>query len=262
MAGFPPMAKPPGPTIYLGTWEASPLEVAGAFTTFANGGVRPTPYIIESITDNSGRVLWRNQGVGRRVFSQRAANATSAILQQITKPGGTAGRMQQLGFTAPSGGKTGTTNAYKNAWFCGFTSDLTAAVWVGFDRPRTIADKAYGGTLAMPLWVRSMRAAERRGYAMGNIRTVPARGRNVGIRLCRSSGAIAHAGCDYEGTSYIETMADIRQPRPLCALHSQMAEDPAAMADDDVAEDPAALPQDDYAEDPDAMPDIDTAEEV
>ncbi len=262
MAGFPPMAKPPGPTIYLGTWEASPLEVAGAFTTFANGGVRPTPYIIESITDNSGRVLWRNQGVGRRVFSQRATNATSAILQQITKPGGTAGRMQQLGFTAPSGGKTGTTNAYKNAWFCGFTSDLTAAVWVGFDRPRTIADKAYGGTLAMPLWVRAMRSAERRGYAMGAIRTTPARGRKVGIRLCRSSGAIAHAGCDYEGTSYIETMADIRQPRPLCTLHSQMAEDPAAMPDDDVAEDPAALPQDDYAEDPDALPDIDTAEEV
>ncbi len=262
MAGFPPTAKNPGPTIYLGTWEASPLEVAGAFTTFANGGVRPTPYIIQSITDSSGRVLWINQGVGRRVFSQRAANATSAILQQITKPGGTAGRMQQLGFTAPSGGKTGTTNAYKNAWFCGFTSDLTAAVWVGFDRPRTIADKAYGGTLAMPLWVRSMKAAERRGYAMGPIRTTPARGRNVGIRLCRSSGAIAHSGCEYEGTSYIETMADIRQPRPLCTVHDQLAEDTGTLPDDVDAEDPDAMPDDIDAEDPDAIPDIDAAEEV
>ncbi len=261
MAGFPPTAKAPGPTIYLGTWEASPLEVAGAYTTFANGGVRPTPYIIQSITDASGRVLWCNQGMVRRVFSQRAANATSAILQQITKPGGTAGRMQQLGFTAPSGGKTGTTNGYKNAWFCGFTSDLTAAVWVGFDRPRKIAEKAYGGTLAMPLWVRAMRAAEKRGYAMGKIRSAPASGQRAGIRLCRTSGSIAHSGCEYEGTAYIETMADVRQPRPLCEQHDQLAEDPSTLPDDDYAEDPDAAPgellDDDYAEDPEATPDID-----
>ncbi len=267
MAGFPPTAKQPGPTIYLGTWEASPLEVAGAYTTFANGGVRPTPYIIQSITDSSGRVLWSNQGVVRRVFSARAANATSTILQQITKPGGTAGRMQQLGFTAPSGGKTGTTNGYKNAWFCGFTSDLTAAVWVGFDRPQKIAEKAYGGTLAMPLWVRAMRAAEARGYAMGQIRNAPASGRRLGIRLCRSSGGIAHSGCEYEGTAYIETMTDVNQPRPLCEQHDPLAEDPDSIPNDDYAEDPdassAPLPDDDYAEDPDAMPDIDdTAEEV
>ncbi len=254
MAGFPPTAKAPGPTIYLGTWEASPLEVAGAYTAFANGGVRPTPYIIQHITDNSGRVLWSNQGMVRRVFSPRAANATSAILQQITKPGGTAGRMQYLGFTAPSGGKTGTTNGYKNAWFCGFTSQLTAAVWVGFDRPRQIAEKAYGGTLAMPLWVRAMLAAERRGYAMGNIRTIPASGQRAGIRLCRTTGAIAHSGCEYEGTAYIETMADVRQPRTLCTQHDPLAEDPDAMADDDYAEDPDATPMD--------LPDDDVAEEV
>ncbi len=254
MAGFPPTAKAPGPTIYLGTWEASPLEVAGAYTTFANGGVRPTPYIIQSITDSSGRVLWSNQGMVRRVFSQRAANAVSSILQQITKPGGTAGRMQQLGFSAPSGGKTGTTNGYRNAWFCGFTSDLTAAVWVGFDRPRKIAEKAYGGTLAMPLWVRAMRAAEKRGYAMGKIRSTPAGGQRAGIRLCRSSGDIAHSGCEYDGTAYIETMADVRRPRPLCTRHDQLAEDPSALPDDDVAEDPAATPMD--------LPDDDVAEEV
>ncbi len=254
MAGFPPTAKAPGPTIYLGTWEASPLEVAGAYTTFANGGVRPTPYIISSITDNSGRILWSNQGMVRRVFSPRAANATSAILQQITKPGGTAGRMQQLGFTAPSGGKTGTTNGYRNAWFCGFTSDLTAAVWVGFDRPRKIAEKAYGGTLAMPLWVRAMRAAEKRGYAMGKIRTSPSKVQRAGIRLCRTSGAIAHSGCEYEGTAYIETMADVRQPRALCDQHDPLAEDPDSLPDDDVAEDPDASPMD--------LPDDDVAEEV
>ncbi len=266
MAGFPQPLRPPGPTIYLGTWEASPLEVAAAYTIFANGGVRPTPYIIESITDTRGHVLWRNQASARRVFSPRTTQLISGILQQITKPGGTAGNMQRLGFTAPCGGKTGTTNRYKNAWFCGFTSDLTAAVWVGFDRPRTIKEKAYGGTLALPLWVGAMQKAAARGYAMGDIRTRPAGTRRTGMRLCRESGMLAHSGCEYMGRAYTETMADFNKPRALCTLHDPLAEDPDESSDE-LAEDPdevpADLPADDVAEDPNAPPDIDdTAEEV
>ena len=259
-AGFPRPAKTPGPTIYLGTWEASPLEVAGAFTAFANGGVRPTPYIIHSITDKAGRVVWQNTPSARRVCSTRAANAVSSVLQQITKPGGTAGSVQRLGFKHPCGGKTGTTNNYTNAWFCGFTSDLTAAVWVGFDRPTQIADKAYGGTVALPLWVGVMQCAAARGYQMKGIRTAPAGGRNSGIRLCRTSGMLAHAGCEYEGKAYIETMADFTKQRPMCTVHAELAEDPgddtetAEEADDtpdiDDSIDEAInnLPQDDVAE--------------
>ena len=252
MAGFPRTARKPGPTIYLGTWEASPLEVASAYTIFANGGVRPTPYIIASITDVNGHVLWRNPAAVRRVLSQRSANAISAILQQITKPGGTAGSMQRLGFTAPCGGKTGTTNAYRNAWFCGFTSDLTAAVWVGFDRPVTIADKAYGGTLALPLWVGAMQRAAARGYAMKDIRTSPAGARKQGIRLCRETGMVAHSGCEYQGCAYTETMADFTKPRPLCTKHDPLAEDTAdSLSDDDTAEDPDHFPDEDIAEEAD-----------
>lgn len=250
MAGFPRPLKSPGPTIYLGTWEASPVEVAAAYTVFANGGVRPTPYIIESITDTEGRVIWQNKPSSRRVFSQRTAAATSAILQQITKPGGTAGSMQKLGFTAPCGGKTGTTNGYKNAWFCGFTSDLTAAVWVGFDRPVKIAEKAYGGTLAMPLWVGAMQCAVQRGYPMNDIRTAPAKGaRQSGLRLCRVSGMFAHSGCEYEGTAYTDTLADPTKQRGVCTKHDELAEDPDAAPDDDTAEDPdEPMPDEDYAE--------------
>ena len=252
MAGFPRTARKPGPTIYLGTWEASPLEVASAYTIFANGGVRPTPFIIQNITDSTGHVLWRNPSTVRRVLSQRAAAATSAILQQITKPGGTAGSMQRLGFLSPAGGKTGTTNAYKNAWFCGFTSELTAAVWVGFDRPVTIADKAYGGTIALPLWVGAMQRAAERGYPMRDIRTTPASARKQALRLCRESGAVAHSGCEYQGTAYTETMADFTKPRPLCSKHSQVvhaSQDP--LADDDTAEDPDLFPDEDIAEEAD-----------
>ena len=250
MAGFPLATRPKGPTIYLGTWEASPLEVAGAFTIFANGGVRPTPFIIERITDAEGRVLWQNQPEQRRVFSRATAVRTSTILQQITKPGGTAGSMQRLGFTAPCGGKTGTTNNYKNAWFCGFTSDLTAAVWVGFDRPATIADRAYGGTVALPLWVGDMQRAAARGYRMGEIRTTPATQRGSGMRLCRKSGLLAHTGCEHAGTAYSEPLADPAKHTGLCTAHSAYS----------------ASDEDDIAVDPDETPDIDgedpVAEEV
>lgn len=264
MAGFPAPPRQPGPTIYLGTWEASPLEVASAYTLFANGGVRPTPYIIESITDADGHVIWHNQPSARRVFSPRTTAITTAILQKITKPGGTAGRMQQLGFTAPAGGKTGTTNSYRNAWFCGFTSELTTAVWVGFDKPRTIADRAYGGTVALPLWVGIMKQAQERGYAMGEIRGTPAAPRSMGLRLCRVSGMLAHSGCEYEGTAYTDNLVDINQPRSLCTMHREHT-DPvpggtriintgaAVIVDEDQAEDPESASDEDEAVDPEDM---------
>ena len=251
LAGFPRPTRSPGPTIFLGTWEASPLEVAAAYTTFANGGVRPTPYIIESITDTAGRVIWQNKASSHRVFSSATTRATSAILQQITKPGGTAGSMQRLGFKHPCGGKTGTTNGYTNAWFCGFTSNLTAAVWVGFDRPVKIAERAYGGTVALPLWVGAMQCAAVRGYAMKDIRSAPAQGQREGVRLCRVSGMLAHSGCEYDGTAYTETMADPNAKRSICTIHEELAEETT----EDTAED--------VAEDPNDMFDIDdTAEEV
>lgn len=249
-SGFPAFNRPNGPTIYLGTWEASPLEVASAYTAFANGGVRPTPFIIESITDSAGRIVWQNTPSATRIYSRNTAVAVSSILQQITKPGGTAGSMQRLGFKFPCGGKTGTTNNYTNAWFCGFTSDLTAAVWVGFDRPRTIADKAYGGTVALPLWVGAMQCAAARGYSMKEIRTTQSAGRNTGLRLCRSSGMLAHSGCEYESTAYIETMTDLTRARSYCTVHAELAEDPS----EDLAEDVAELPEDDTAEDPATPP--------
>ncbi|MBR3902795.1 MAG: penicillin-binding protein [Akkermansia sp.] len=264
-AGFPRPNRNPGPTIYLGTWEASPLEVAGAFTAFANGGVRPTPYIIQHITDKEGRVVWQNTPSARRLCSTRSANAVSAVLQQITKPGGTAGSMRALGFKHPCGGKTGTTNNYTNAWFCGFTSDLTAAVWVGFDRPAKIAEKAYGGTVALPLWVGVMQCAAARGYPMAPIRTVPAKARNYGIRLCRVSGMLAHAGCEYEGKAYIETMADFSKERSLCSVHAELAEDPEAdTAAEETAEDPEDTPDIDGlpADVLNKLPQDDVAEEV
>lgn len=146
------------PALYLGTWEASPLDIASAYSVFANGGVRPTPYIIDHITDSQGQPRFAITKSKRTVYSQRAANITSSILQQVCKPGGTAGKITTLGFKSPCGGKTGTTNNYTNAWFAGYTSNLTCSVWVGFDSSTKILEKATeapwpcpsGWTLCLP----------------------------------------------------------------------------------------------------------------
>ena len=118
-------------------------------------------------------------------------------------------------------------------------------------------------TVALPLWVGVMQCAAARGYQMKGIRTAPAGGRNSGIRLCRTSGMLAHAGCEYEGKAYIETMADFTKQRPICTVHAELAEDPDSSTADDVAEDPDATPDIDGGEELlNNMPQDDVAEEV
>lgn len=210
------------PAMFLGTWEASPLDVASAYTVFANGGVRPTPYIIENIADNSGQKLFYSKRSSRRAYTPQASAATSKLLQQVTKPGGTAGQTSALGYKAPCGGKTGTTNAYKNAWFAGFGSNLTAVVWVGLDTQKTIVDRGYGGTLALPIWVDIMVAAGKEGYPQTEISLVPKSSSNA-INICRESGLLAHSGCRAAQAAYIETMPGVKPPSTLCERHAPLA---------------------------------------
>ena len=222
LAGFPGKVVMT-PALYLGTWEASPLDVASAYTVFANGGVRPTPFIIESIGDAESQGLFFSRKTSRQAFSQRSANITSSLLQQVTKPGGTAGRASTLGFKAPCGGKTGTTNRYMNAWFAGFCQSVSTSVWVGFDRQKTIIDKGYGATLALPIWIDIMKAVQREGYPCGSIRKSPASSGKV-IWMCRESGQIAHTGCQEAHTAYYETMPGIDSPKKMCEKHIPVAE--------------------------------------
>ena len=211
------------PALFLGTWEASPLDVASAYSVFANGGVRPTPYIIDHITDSKGQPRFAITKSRRAVYSQRAANITSSILQQVCKPGGTAGRITALGFKAPCGGKTGTTNNYTNAWFAGYTSNLTCSVWVGFDTATKILEKGYGGTLALPIWTDIMLASQKEGYPFNAIRTRAA-SEGQAVLVCRESNQLAHSGCQYAKTAYYETTVGYEAPAKMCEKHIPLAE--------------------------------------
>lgn len=230
MAGFTtPM--PEKPTSFLGTWGASPWEVATAYTIFPNDGVRYRPYLISEIKDHDGNVLWPTKddnGVPiSPTLSYQAASAGSAwsvsrILREVATSG-TAASVKRLGFDKPCGGKTGTTNDFKDAWFSGFTSNLTCAVWVGFDQPKKTIQGGYGATLALPVWVDIMKTADRLGYKAGELNS---RANLMEMELCRLSGKRVTAGCREAGTAYTDKVPkDIALPaNDLCPIHPAKAQ--------------------------------------
>ena len=117
-------------SIALGADEVSPLEMAGAYSTFANGGYRVDPSPVTKITDASGKVLWEHKIVKKRVLSPAVAALVDKALQAVMSQG--TGRHIQLG--RPAGGKTGTSEEYHDAWFAGFTPQMVGVRWVGFPR--------------------------------------------------------------------------------------------------------------------------------
>ena len=130
--------------------------------------------------------------------------------------------MKRLGFNKPAAGKTGTTNDFKDAWFAGYTSSLTCAVWVGFDQPRKTIQGGYGSTLALPVWVNVMKTADRLGYKAGELH---AKIDLTDIELCRLSGKRATAGCRSAGTAYGEQIPKDIAPGTgdLCPIHPARA---------------------------------------
>ncbi len=219
-AGFStPM--PEYPTSFLGAWEATPREVASAYTIFPNDGARFRTYLVSEIKDKEGNVLYSTPPLSYEAATSGSAWSVSKILNEVATRG-TAAAVKRLGFDKPCGGKTGTTNEFKDAWFAGFTSSLTCAVWVGFDSPQKTIQGGYGGTLALPVWVDVMKTADRLGYKAGDLTT---KVRLVDCRLCRLSGKRATAGCEAAGTAYEDSVPmDIAlAPEDLCPIHPARA---------------------------------------
>ncbi|MGJ8644373.1 MAG: transglycosylase domain-containing protein [Luteolibacter sp.] len=216
MAGFG-QAMPEFPASFLGTWEASPWEVATAYTIFPNDGKRFRPYLISEIKDRSGNTLYSTPALSYQATTGGSAWSVSKILQEVATSG-TGASMKRLGYTKPAAGKTGTTNDFKDAWFAGYSSTLTCAVWVGFDTPKKTFQGGYGSTLALPVWVDIMKTADRLGYKAGELHS------NVNletIELCRNSGKRATQGCRDNGTAYADEVPRDTAPdtNDLCPIH-------------------------------------------
>ena len=125
----------PTPPLYIGTVGANVRDVTSAYSAFATGGIRHRPYFIESVTDRDGTLLYQHEDANYRVLSPGAAWLTSKLLKKVVADGGTGAGLRQMGFAAPAGGKTGTTNDFEDAWFVGYTSRLSCGVWIGLDQP-------------------------------------------------------------------------------------------------------------------------------
>ncbi len=149
----------PYESLAIGTSEVQPLEITAAYTAFPNQGVYVEPMSILRIEDKNGTVLEDNEPVRREVLSPETAYLMTDMLEGNVN-GGTGAKVRSY-FVRPAAGKTGTTQDYGDAWFIGFTPQLTAGVWVGFDHKMvhfTNADIGQGGHAAAPIWGRFMKA--------------------------------------------------------------------------------------------------------
>lgn len=148
------------PSVALGSGEVTLAAITSAYSAFANGGALTPPSLIRRVVDVDGLVLYESAETSRQVIRPITAYLMADMLRGVIDAG-TGNGARRYGFTLPAGGKTGTTNDYKDAWFVGFTPSVVAGVWVGFDQPRTIRRGGYASELAVPLWGRFMAAATR-----------------------------------------------------------------------------------------------------
>jgi penicillin-binding protein 1B len=176
------------PSLALGVADVTPLELARAYATLANGGVRPELRTYEDLVDPSGRSI-----PGRSVPFERAIDPGTAYLATSLLEGvvdhGTAASVRTQGLVGPIAGKTGTTDDEKDAWFVGFTPELVVVVWVGFDEPRKTGFTGASG--ALPIWIRFLKDATG-GEVTGQF-SVPPEVTSVDVEP--STGALALEGC-------------------------------------------------------------------
>jgi penicillin-binding protein 1A len=173
--GFNREQLPGTMSLALGTGYASPLKMAEAYAVFANGGFAVKPYLIERIEDHNGAILFRanpepvcanipgqaplKTTCAPRVISEKINFLMNSLLRDVVQRG-TAAQAKQLGRNDLAG-KTGTTNDQRDAWFNGFTSDIVASAWLGFDNSAPLGHGETGGKAALPMWIAFMETALR-----------------------------------------------------------------------------------------------------
>ncbi len=161
--GFEAAKHPPYLPMALGSGAVSPLQLAGAFAVFANGGYRVTPYLIDHVTDSEGTVLMRASPTiagdsTARVIDPRTAYVMDDMLRGVAQSG-TASRASRELKRRDIAGKTGTTNDAVDAWFAGYTPSLVGVAWLGFDQPKSLGSRETGGGASLPIWLGYMQKA-------------------------------------------------------------------------------------------------------
>lgn len=212
---------PPVPATAIGAGDVRPIEIVEAYTVFANEGVRTRPRAILRVEDADGNVLWESRPEREQVFDPMTIAIVNTMLQDVVNRGTayTAVRGSgRLPYEIPAAGKTGTTNDNTDVWFVGYTPDLIAGVWFGFDLPRSILPRATGGGYAAPVWgdfMNSVYMGENAIRPAPEPWILPA---ELSIRqIDPASGRIATEWCMSEGT-YTEYFIPGTEPTEACEM--------------------------------------------
>ena len=149
----------PVESIAMGTSEVTLLEITSSFCVFPNKGILVEPVAITKIIDRFGKVIYKANPAKTEAVSEETAYIMTDLLRTVMKPGGTGQSAKSVyGVNRPTGGKTGTTQDYTDAWFIGFIPQLVAGTWVGFDDPQvTLGNRNSGAVAALPIWAKFMK---------------------------------------------------------------------------------------------------------
>ena len=218
--GFDADKHPAYLTMALGAGSVTPMQMAAAYSVFANGGYRVNPWIIAKVTDQKGRVLVETRPPALddslRTIPARNAFIMDSLLNEVTLRG-TAAAAQRTLKRPDVYGKTGTTNDSIDAWFAGFQPTLAAVTWIGYDSPRNLGSRETGGGLALPVWINFMETALK-GVPVVPLVPPPEGVVNVGgewfyNEYARNSG-VSSVGLDDKGAVNGGTGAEPPHPPP------------------------------------------------
>lgn len=202
--GFDADKHPPYLTMALGAGSVTPWQMVTGYSVFANGGFKVSPFVVREIRDEKNQVVavWAGTPAGEesiRAIDPRNAFMMDTMLRDVTIYG-TAAKASATLKRHDLAGKTGTTNEYVDAWFCGYQMTVAGCAWIGFDQPRKLGDRETGGTAALPIWI---------GYMSRALKDVP-------VQVPPTpEGLISYGEGRDRGYIYAENAAKERSPEEL-----------------------------------------------
>ena len=222
----------PFPATFLGSSEITLAELALAYTIFPNGGWRSSaPYILDRIEEKDGTVVWQSpeERSRRKVIKAETAFEVHSCLVDALESGTGRGAREKFGLKKfPAAGKTGTAYDFTDALFAGYDNSITCAAWAGFDKPQKIYRGAFGGEIALPIWVEIMNAASER-YPP---KEIPQPAGMEKVEVCSRSGLLATDKCYdsvksssgetvHRRTTYMEIATSAQMPTEPCNVHGE-----------------------------------------
>ncbi|MCU1339694.1 MAG: penicillin-binding protein family [Bryobacterales bacterium] len=200
----------PTPSIALGAYEVTPLEIASAYTVFPNGGNLLKSGVIKGIRDGNGATTYQAKPERKQAIDPRVAYLVESMMEDVLRGTGTGARARSMGFVLPAAGKTGTS---RDGWFAGFTSKIICVVWVGFDDNRDF--KLEGAKSALPIWVEFMkRAHQHQEYK--NVHSFQPPDGIVTVDIDEETGELATPSCPKVRS---EVFIAGSQPLQICHIH-------------------------------------------